>query len=403
VGGVVTSVVAGARPALWRNLPWVAGALSVAALAFAAAVGLTTDLSLHVQRLPASELGWWVGYAVFAVVGAIVASRRPDNRAGWLMLLAGVVNCFGQAASQYGVWGLVRHPGTLPGADLGAWVMSFLWTPAIAVLVFVLVYFPNGRLPSRRWRWLPWMVVTCTTVIVAVTAVDMWSHRGAALLADNADWEQHTFAGHVIAVLWPFVPICAIGAMASIVVRYRRADGIERQQLKWLMLAGIVSAPMIVVDEILPSSSRFATTVALLNSPALCAIAIALAVLRYRLYDIDRIVSRTVSYGVVTGAVLGVYVSTVAVVETVLGFSSSVAIAASTLAAAAAFQPLRRRVQRAIDRRFDRAAYDARRTAEAFAQRLRDQVDVDAVSRDLLTTVEAAVAPSLVTLWLVDA
>jgi hypothetical protein len=277
--------------------------------------------------------------------------------------------------------------------------MSFMWTPAIAVIVFVIAYFPNGHLVSPRWRWLPWAAVICTTAIVAVTAVDLWGEPGIRMISSNTDWEQSTVSGHVIAVLWPFVPICAISALVSVGVRYRRAHGIERQQLKWLVFAAIVSAPLILVDEVLPSSSGFATPVALLNSPAFGAIAIALAILRYRLYDIDRIVSRTVSYGLVTAIIVGGYVGLVGLTETVLGFSSGVAVAASTLAAAAAFQPVRRWLQRSVDRRFDRAAYDARRTAEAFAQRLRDEVDADTISSDLLTTVGAAVAPASLTLW----
>jgi len=384
-------------------VPWTVALCSVVVLGLAAAVGLTTDPALHVQRLAASDLGWWVAYATFSVVGAIVASRRPDNVVGWLMVLAGAVNALGEGAAYYAVWGLARHPGSLPVAWLGAWAMSFMWTPAIAVIVFVIAYFPNGRLASRRWRWLPWLAATCTTVIVAVTAVDLWGQPGRKLVSANTDWELHTVSGHVIAVLWPFVPICAIGALVSVAVRYRRAGGIERQQLKWLVFAGIVSAPLILVDEVLPSDSPFATAVSLLNSPAFGAIAIALAILRYRLYDIDRIVSRTVSYGVVTAVVVGVYVGFVALTETVLGFSSGVAVAASTLAAAAAFQPLRRRVQRAVDRRFDRAGYDARRTVEAFANRLRDEVDVDRIHADLIATVDASVAPAMLTLWVAGA
>jgi hypothetical protein len=282
-------------------------------------------------------------------------------------------------------------------------VTSWIWAPAISVLVLVLIYFPTGQLPSRRWRWLPWVAVSVTSLIVVTTAVDLWPQRGAALLGPNADLVRATFSAHVIGVLWPFIPICAIAAMASVVVRYRRAAGLERQQLRWLVLAGAVSAPMIVVGELLAPSSPFYTAAQLLNSPAWCAIAIAIAILRYRLYDLDRIVSRTVSYAVVTGVVVGVYVGAVALTETVLGFSSSVAVAASTLAAAALFQPIRRRVQRLIDRRFNRRAYDAARIVETFSTRLREEVDVDTVRLLLLNTVDDAVAPATASLWLVRA
>jgi len=393
--------VTASRPLRW--LPWVVAFVSVLALALAAAAGATTTPTHNVQHLAASDAGWWVAYAVFSIVGAIVTSRRPDNRVGWLMLVAGAFNALAQAASQYAIWGLVRHPGSLPGASVAAWVTTWTWSPAIAVMVLVLIYFPNGRLPSRRWQWLPWVALSFTTVIVVSTAVNLWPQRGVALLVTNADVVRHSFAAHVIGVLWPFIPVSAIAAMVSLVVRYRRGASLERQQLKWLVFAGAVSAPMIVVGEVLPQSSRFYTTAQLLNSPAWCAIAIALAILRYRLYDIDRIVSRTVSYAVVTGVVIGVYVGVVALIESGLGFSSSVAVAASTLAAAALFQPVRRRVQTVIDRRFNRRAYDAGRIVETFSARLREEVDVDTVRRHLLDTVDDAVAPATASLWLVRA
>ena len=390
---------------LRRHAPWVLAVASVIALVLAGAVGLTTDPNLDAQRLSTNEIGWWLAYLVFALVGAIVATRRPDNRVGWLMLAAGAFNCGVQAVTQYGVWTLVRHPGSLPGGSVASWVTSFLWTPSVSLMVLVLAYFPDGHLQSRRWRWLPALVGTCTTIIVVVTAVDMWPRRGASLMGANGAYEHGTATGVVIGVLWPFIPISAVAAMVGLALRYRRSSGIQRQQLKWIVLAALVSAPMIVATEVHPKdpSPVVSGVMQLLNSPMWVALGIGLAVLRYRLYDIDRIVSRTVTYAVLTAVLVGSYVGLVALTETVLGFSSGVAVAASTLAAAAAFQPLRRRVQRAIDRRFDRAAYDARRTADAFAQRLRDEVDVDAVCRDLVGTVDAAIAPESVSLWLARA
>ena len=391
------------RPAVLSRLAWTVGALSVAALTVAGLAAITVPAGLDVQHVATSDIGWWTAYFTFAVVGALVAARRPEHRVGWLMLLAGAVNAFAQFASQYGIWGLARHPGSLPGADVAAWTTSFSWTPAISTTLLVLAYFPSGQLASRRWRWLPWLTVAATSVIVLTTAIDLWPLRGAQLLVENSDVLQSTWSGHVIQVLWPFVPICAIAAMVSIALRWRRSSGVERQQLKWLVLAGAVSGPMIIVGEMLPSSSPFYAPAQLLNSPAWCGLAMALAILRYRLYDIDHIVSRTVTYTIVTGVVVGVYVGVIATVDAILGSSSSVAVAASTLVAAAAIQPVRRRVQRAVDRRFNRAAYDAQRTVEAFSSRLREQVDADSVHADLVATVERAMQPVTVTVWLARA
>jgi hypothetical protein len=330
-------------------------------------------------------------------VGALVASRRPENPVGWLMLLAGAINAVAQGAEQYAVWGLVRHPGSLPAASVGAWMMTFLWPPVVTVLAAMITVFPDGRLVSPRWRWLPILIAAVTATLVGVIAVDMWPRRGARLLAADDGYERHTLSGQVINLLWPLVLGCAIAAMVSIVVRYRRSRGVERQQLKWLMFAAVVIAPLILIGEVLPQDTVWWNLVQLLNSPALFAIAAAVAILRYRLYDIDRIVSRTVSY-----AVVGLYVGAVALAERVLNLSSSLAVAASTLTVAAAFQPLRRRVQGVVDRRFDRAAYDARRTVDAFSTRLRDQVDVDEVRQDLLAAVSVAVAPATASVWVVQ-
>jgi multisubunit Na+/H+ antiporter MnhB subunit len=332
-----------------------------------------------------------------------VASRRPENPVGWLMLAGGAVNAVTQFAGAYAAWGLVRHPGSLPGASAAAWLSSFLWEPAIAILVGVAAYFPTGRLPSRRWRWLPITAALASVVIVAASAVGLWSLRGRALIAENADVALHTYVKAVIGAVYPVVLACAVAALLSVVIRYRRARGIERQQMKWLMWAAVVTVPGVVAGQVLNGNGGDSGLVQLLGSPAWFTIAAALAILRYRLYDIDRIVSRTVSYLAVTALVIGVYVGLVALIETGLGFSGGVAVAASTLAAAAAFQPLRSRVQRAVDRRFDRAAYDARRTAEAFAQRLRDEVDVATISSDLVTTVDEAVAPTFLSVWLAHA
>jgi len=188
------------------------------------------------------------------------------------------------------------------------------------------------------------------------------------------------------------------GAVVGLVVRWRQGSDVERQQLKLVLFAAVTAAVLAIISQ---SASNLVGNLMWTVIPTVLPASIAAAVLRYRLYDIDRIVSRAVAYLLVTGVVVGFYVGVIALVETGLGFSSSIAVAASTLAAAAAFQPLRRRVQRRVDRRFDRAAYDAQRTVERFSTSLRDEVDVDAVRDDLLTTVAFAVAPASASVWLV--
>lgn len=385
-----------------RRLPWFVAAISLAALAFAGVAGLTAPASLDIARFSVSDAGWWVAYVTFIVVGAIVSSRRPDNVVGWLMLGAGAFNAFAQVTLQYAAWGLVRHPGSLPGGSFAAWMSTFVWAPATAATVAIAIYFPTGSLVSRRWRWLPVALGGATLVICVATAVDLWSLRGLRLI-DNMDaLAKHRVSGRVIALGWPLVLGCVIAAMVSIVVRYRRARGVERHQLKWLMVAAIVTAPMIIGGEVTQRWPTLNTAFLVLNSPAWFAIAIALAILRYRLYDIDRIVSRTVTYAVLTALLVGLYVGVVAFATHLLPSSSSFAVAVSTLLVAAVFQPLRRRLQAAVDRRFNRAGYDAARTVEAFSTRLRSGVDMNLVTADLLGVVGHTVQPATLSLWVVS-
>ncbi len=389
---------------LRRAAPWVVAGASAAALVISGVLGWTNHAPVSDGRLGASDVGWFLSYLAFVCIGALVVSRHRDNRIAKLMLLAGSFNAFAQLALQYAIWGIVRHPGSLPGADVMAWLSSYLWVPSIATVIVVAVYLPTGRLPTRRWAWLPVALVVTTVVVVGLSAIDWWPLRGAdLLLTSSQDKLSGTAAWMAVAWLWPVVSLCAVAALFSIVVRYRRSRGLERQQLKWLMWAAAVSAPFVVISELTREGSALYTVAQILNSPVFFAVAIGFAVMRYRLYDIDRIVSRTVSYALVTALLIGLYVGCVALTTSVLAFGSSFGVAASTLAAAAAFQPLRRRVQRIVDRRFDRAAYDAQRTVEEFNARLRDRIDVDGVRVEFLETVTTAVAPATVTIWLADA
>ena len=384
------------------RLPWLLGGLAVF-LIVESAVASAIDSAPAGGQLTVGQVGWDLTHIVFACVGALVAARRPEHRMGWVMLAAGLVNGFALAVVEYGWWTLVVHPGSLPGGDVAAWLAAMTFAPAIAAIDLVAVYFPTGELPSRRWRWLPVVIVAGGVTTVVATGIGLWPvNDGAALLSAHGDPLQGTLAGAIAGLGWLLVGLLGpVAAMVGIVVRYVRARGAERLQLKWLMVAAIVSAPFVVLPHLLPADTPARAVADAGNSPVLLAVAVALAVLRYRIYDIDRIVSRTVTYAVVTACVVGIYVGIVVTAETVIGSSSSVAVAASTLVAAAVFQPLRRRVQAMIDRRFNRPAYDARRTVDAFASRLRDDVYTDTVRDDLLSTVETAVAPAHVGIWLV--
>lgn len=401
------SAVVAAEPqpvdGLRRFAPWALAGISVVALVISGVLGWTNHAPLSDGRLGASDVGWFISYLAFVCIGALVVSRHPDSRIAKLMLLAGSFNAFAQLALQYAIWGEIRHPGSLPAADVMAWLSSYLWLPSIATIILVAAYLPTGRLLSRRWLWLPIALVVTSAVVVGLSAVDWWPYRGAdLLLTAKQDQLAHTAAWTAVGSLWPVVSVCAVAALLSIVVRYVRSRGLERQQLKWLMLAAAVSAPFVLISELTHEGSALYAPAQILSSPVFFGVAIGFAVMRYRLYDIDRIVSRTVSYGLVTALLIGVYVGCVALTTSVLSFGSSFGVAASTLAAAAAFQPVRRRVQRVVDRHFDRAAYDAQRTIEEFHARLRDRIDVDGVRDEFFGTVTTAVAPTTVTLWLAD-
>ena len=341
----------------------------------------------------------------FATVGWVLAIRRPRNPLGWLFLSIGTLTGLGVSSQAY--IDLAVHRGW-PAHGLVivcAWFQLWYWYPLVFIATgYTTLLFPSG-LPSPRWRpVLALMTVSLASVAVgAALSPDVQVGRrnlpnpiGVAVKSKDI---ENTLGFHIATMV---MAGCLIASVFSLAVRFRRSRGNERAQLKWFLLGALLLVLTFTVSAAWPAYNHsafndtvFALTLAFL--PLSCA----LAILRYRLYDIDRIVSRTVSYLVVTGLVVGVYLCMVALIDTVLGFSGSFGVAASTLAAAAAFQPLRTRVQRVVDRRFDRAAYDLRRTVDEFSARLRDEVDVDTISSDLLRTAASAVAPARASLWLV--
>jgi hypothetical protein len=351
---------------------------------------------------------------VAATVGAVVAARVPRNPVGWLLLTTGLLAAVQSAAEQYAVYGILASPGTVPAPEVAAWLAGWTWLPAAACLAaFTPLVFPTGRLRSPRWIAVVWLDV-------AVTAV---ASLGAALLPgplDNATYVDNPFAlpiGPMTAdqrsvAYYPFVLAIAL-SVAPLVLRFREASGEQRQQLTWLAWSAAflgITFLLIPVGQsgLLGPAGLKAIQVANVLAFVGIPIAAGLAVLRYRLWDIDRIVSRTVSYALLTALLVAVYAAGVLAVQAVVAPLARsvvpnvgpVAVAASTLLAASLFQTLRVRVQRAVDRRFNRGRYDIEREAEAFAGRIRDEVDLGELRREVAGVVERTLAPARVGVWL---
>jgi hypothetical protein len=347
--------------------------------------------------------------AVIAAPGFVLAWRRPDNPLGWLMLSGAFFLALSEDASYYSVadYGL-RH-GDLPLGGVALFAQPG-WAPAIVLLGVLALLFPDGRPPSSRWRWLAWAFlavgVLWTAGTVVITAGALIDHRtqvdagGNLLLLSGSDPSVEWW--NVLQVMFfPLLAACWLASLAGQALSYRRSSGVRRQQLKWLLAGSagaLVGAAFAGVGGILglPWATGIVATVGI----ALLPVSIGVAVLRYRLFDIDRVFSRTLAYAIVTGVLVGVYAGLVLLATQVFRFHSSVAVAVSTLAAAALFAPVRRWVQRAVDRRFNRARYDADRTVAAFAARLKDEVDLDSIRDDLAGTVLRALEPEHLSVWI---
>jgi hypothetical protein len=372
---------------------------------FAAAVPLS---GLAHQNLNAGggSVPVWVS-AAFAAAGWVLAFRRPANPLGWIMLGGAFFFALSEDASYYTVadYGL-RH-GDLPLGGL-ALLAQPGWAPGIVLLGLLVLLFPDGRLPSSRWRWLVatyaavgalWMAGTVVLTVRALADHRTQVDSGGNLLL---------LSGHDPAVGWwnvlqnlffPLLIACWLASIASQALSFRRSSGERRQQLKWLLAGSAATLVAVGLAALLRSVPWLSDVIGVIGFLAL-PVSIGVAVLRYRLFDIDRIVSRTLAYAIVTGLLVGVYAGLVLLTTEVFGFHTPVAVAASTLAAAALFTPVRRRVQRLVDRRFNRARYDAETTVAAFADRLKDAVNLDAARDDLATTVHHALEPAHLSVWI---
>jgi hypothetical protein len=347
-----------------------------------------------------------LGAVSTATVGAVLASRRPAHPAGWLLLALGLSLSAAGSAMAYTNYGVARA-GTPPAADPVALYLPATIVIAMACNGYLLLVTPTGALPSPRWRW--WVGVTAATpvaLLLVVTLMPRPSDRPAQ--AVDSPLDLHTLdGGPLVAYQAAFAVaiIAVVVAAASLVVRFRRARGIERQQLRWVTLATVVVSLLSVV--VLAALALGAYALAPLAGglcPPILSAAIGAAILRYRLYDLDRIISRALAYSMLTVLLGGGYAGAVLLLGQLFGGLSaeppSWAVAAATLAAAALFQPARRRIQQMVDRRFNRRKYHAAQTIQAFSTRLREQIDLDTLSNELLAVVDQTVEPTHVSFWL---
>jgi len=388
-------------PVRARPLAWGLASLAMALLMGGLVVYATTDAFEFVATdlfLPAITVA-------FAIVGALVASRQPGNAIGWIFL--GVAVFTGLASIAYGFVEYRLQSDTDPGAFTGAAAMysEISWIPFVLVPgTFLLLLFPDGRLPSRRWRLIAWCAgagILGALFINGTTAEPLESFPTVENpFAIDSPVMEPLMAISVL-LLW----IAVLGSVVSVVARFRRAERLQRQQIKWLATVGALLAVITPIDValegILGEGAYVATSLGVLGLPA----AVGMAILRHRLYDIDVVINRTLVYGALTATLAGTYLGSVLLLQlllTPLTASNSLAIAVSTLAVAALFQPARRRIQAIVDRRFYRRKYDAARTLERFGTHLRDQVDLDTLGAELRGVVTDTMQPAHVTLWLRD-
>jgi hypothetical protein len=399
-----------ARPPRWlaAGVAWALWTLAVLGLAATAWFDhlLRQAGRPELAQLSAGGVAGVLSAVSAATAGAVLASHRPRNPVGWLLLTFGLVpQALSAAAEGYARYGLLARPGTLPAVEQLATLASSTFVPGLSLICFILLLTPTGSLPSPRWHWfaraaaaLP--IAFLAAWLLAVPQLDPDSPL--ASVSNPFAIAGLAGAGRAVAgVASPAVALTMVVAAASLVRRFRRSRGSERQQLRWLAFAAAL-APLVVL----------ATAAAILTEHlalagwaiglylAMLPLAIGAAIARYRLYDLDRIISRTLAYGLLT-VLLGLgYAGVVLGLGRLLGRESSLVVAAATLAVAAVFQPARRRVQAVVDRRFNRRRYDAARTVEGFATRLRDQVDLDALHDELLTVVDQTMQPTRASLWL---
>ena len=377
-----------------RTASWLAWSLCACVLLLLALSALLIFLGWPTPLPPNQDL-WWqqlatiVTFSGAPLLGGFIASRRPENSYGWLWLAAGFSLSLVGFSQAYVSYALVLENGALPAPrTVDSVVGGIGWVAAITFIPILLLLFPTGRPPSRRWHLLVWGVVGLGATILVLAVL---SH----------------FSDTYVQILIGLVFLAEVPAALSLVFRYRSAGGLERQQIKWFAYAAAIFAIFPTLDLLwpggLPENALFQT---ISESGAILGlyVAIGVAISRYRLYDIDILINRTIVYASLTVTLIALYFGVIIVLQrafvVVTGEESTLAVVASTLAIAALFNPLRQRIQVLVDRRFYRRKYDARQTLESFSAKLRDETDLDALSDELVGVVRETMQPAHVSLWL---
>ena len=358
------------------------------------------------------HLSFMLPFVAFATVGALVASRRPENPIGWILCAVGLSNLLWAFASKYAIYALLTRQVSLPGAEVMAWLgMGWIATLGWGLMAtFLPLLFPAGKLVSPRWRpvaWLTTIVLALAIVAQAITPGPMTEETPA--ITNPIGIERAAAIFPVVENVGMSLLMAAVFAsVASLIVRFRRSRGDERQQLKWFAY----SAALLAISILLGLMSNFMPVLefgpygSALQILGVCSIpiAVAIAILKYRLYDIDLIINRTLVYGSLTAMLVAVYVGAIVLMQRVFvaltGQQSTLAVVASTLLIAALFSPLRQRIQLFIDRSFYRRRYDARKTLEGFSTKLRDKTDLETINDDLVGVVRETMQPAHVSVWL---
>jgi hypothetical protein len=356
-----------------------------------------------------SDIGGATFILAFATTGALVASRRPAHPIGWLMCASALAFAIGGVAVEYGDYALTKRQGTVPAESLAAWVGTFVWTLGIGpAATFLLLLFPTGRLPSKRWRPVAWVAgagLAMITMSIALTPGVIEDARVSNPVGLSGGEDVLSLLGAAGGVA---LVVTVLLSAASLIARFRNAPAEERQQLKWIAgaapLVGLGTLASLVIESTSSSDAAGNASNTIVSvSLAVVPVAIGIAILRHRLFDIDVVINRTLVYGGLTATLAAAYLGTVVLLQVALSpltEQSDLAIAGSTLAVAALFRPARRRIQELVDRRFFRRKYDAALTLELFGSRLRNEVALDSLSAELRSVVLETMQPAHVSVWL---